>query len=79
MIGVLHTWGRQMQYHPHVHFIVPGGGLRVDGAKWRKPKKPDWLVPGAPVAARFRRRLAILLHQSGDLAFRLRGIPRGLI
>lgn len=27
--GVLHTWGRQLQYHPHVHFVVPGGGLNA--------------------------------------------------
>jgi hypothetical protein len=54
MIGVLHTWGRQMQLHPHVHFIVPGGGLRADGDKWRKSKRPDWLVPAPPVAAAFR-------------------------
>ncbi len=25
--GVLHTWGRQLQYHPHIHYIIPGGGL----------------------------------------------------
>ena len=62
MIGVLHTWGRQMQYHPHVHFIVPGGGLRAEGCKWRKTRKPDWLVPGEPVAARFRRRMEAALR-----------------
>lgn len=32
--GVLHTWGRMLQYHPHVHYIVPGGGLSKDGTKW---------------------------------------------
>ena len=54
MTGVLHTWGRQMQLHPHVHFIVPGGGLQADRRKWRKTKRPDWLVPAQPVAAAFR-------------------------
>jgi len=58
LIGVLHTWGRQLQYHPHVHFIVPGGGLAADGITWRQTKKPDWLLPGEPVAARFRHRMA---------------------
>lgn len=57
LIGVLHTWGRQMQHHPHVHFIVPGGGLCEDGSKWQHVKNPDWLVPGEPVAARFRHRM----------------------
>ena len=56
MIGVLHTWGRQMQFHPHIHMIVPGGGLRKDGRKWRKTRKPDWLLPAAAVAARLRAR-----------------------
>jgi hypothetical protein len=33
--GVLHTWGRDpMVYHPHVHFVVPGGGVSEDGTKW---------------------------------------------
>lgn len=32
--GVLHTWGQQLQYHPHIHFIVPAGGLSEDGSKW---------------------------------------------
>ena len=29
--GVLHTWGRTLEYHPHVHYVVPGGGLSADG------------------------------------------------
>ena len=32
--GILHTWGRQLQYHPHIHYIVPGGGLSKDRAAW---------------------------------------------
>jgi hypothetical protein len=56
MVGVLHTWGRQMQYHPHLHMIVPGGGLRADQRKWRRTRKPDWLLPSAALAARFRAR-----------------------
>ena len=54
MIGVLHTWGRQMQYHPHLHFIVPGGGLRADRRKWRRSRRPDWLLPATALAGRFR-------------------------
>ena len=41
--GVLHTWGRDpMTYHPHVHFVVPGGGVNQDGSKWMQVK-PDRL------------------------------------
>jgi hypothetical protein len=32
--GVLHTWGRQLHYHPHLHYIVPGGGLSTDRVAW---------------------------------------------
>src|SRR6266496_4091274 len=43
MVGVLHTWTRQLIFHPHVHFIVTGGGLSNDG-RW-KSSRPDFLVP----------------------------------
>jgi hypothetical protein len=32
--SVLHTWGSAMTHHPHVHMIVPGGGLSADGSQW---------------------------------------------
>ena len=56
-VGVLHTWGRQLQRHPHVHYIVPGGGLNADGRKWIATRQNDWLLPVAKLAAVFRRRL----------------------
>jgi hypothetical protein len=34
MTGVLHTWGSALTLHPHVHMIVPGGGLSPDGTRW---------------------------------------------
>jgi Putative transposase/Transposase zinc-binding domain len=43
-IGVLHTWGRQLQYHPHIHYIVPGGGLAADRTTWR-PSRANFFVP----------------------------------
>jgi len=55
MIGVLHTWGRQLQLHPHIHYIVPGGALRADGNKWNKSRQPEWLLPNDALAAAFRR------------------------
>jgi hypothetical protein len=62
LVGVLHTWGRQLQLHPHIHYIVPGGGLRADGRKWRKTRRPDWLLPAAPLAHAFRRGLEAALR-----------------
>lgn len=43
MVGVLHTWTRQLLFHPHVHYIVTGGGLTADG-RWRSSRK-DFLLP----------------------------------
>jgi hypothetical protein len=44
MIGVLHTWGRNLAYHPHVHYLVPAGGLAEDGRTWL-PAQKNFLVP----------------------------------
>ena len=38
--SVLHTWTRTLQYHPHVHCIVTGGGLSLDGTRWVRGKYP---------------------------------------
>lgn len=65
-IGVLHTWGRQLQHHPHVHFVVPAGGLR--GRTWVAARQPDWLLPVRKLAAVFRQRMeAALRTQAADL------------
>ncbi len=56
-VGVLHTWGRQLQHHPHVHYVVPGGGLCADGKKWVAAKQADWLLPVKKLAALFRGRM----------------------
>jgi hypothetical protein len=55
LIGVVHTWGRQLQHHPHVHYIVPGGALRTDGKKWLPARAGNWLLPRAAVTTAFRR------------------------
>lgn len=52
MMGVLHTWTRDLRYHPHVHYIVAGGGLAPDDT-WR-PSRPDFLVPVKPLSVLFR-------------------------
>ena len=42
--GILHTWGRPLQYHPHIHSMVPGGGLSEDRTTWR-PSRANFSVP----------------------------------
>jgi hypothetical protein len=53
LVGVLQTWGRDMGYHPHVHFLVPGGGLSADGHSWLA-SRPTFLVHVRPLAKLFR-------------------------
>jgi len=52
VLAVLHTWGRTLTYHPHVHCLVPGGGLSTDG-QWR-PARPNYLVPAPALSPLFR-------------------------
>jgi ribosomal protein L37AE/L43A len=62
MVGVLHTWTRQLLYHPHVHFIVTGGGLTDDG-RWRSSRK-DFLVPVKALSQIFRAKFRHELKKS---------------
>ena len=69
--AVLHTWGSAMTWHPHVHMIVPGGGIAPDGASWIS-SRPAFLLPVRVLGALFRRLFLtrlIQLHQAGRLAF----------
>jgi hypothetical protein len=52
MVGVLHTWTRDLRYHPHLHYIVAGGGLSGDGT-WL-PSRADFLVHVKPLSVIFR-------------------------
>ena len=56
MMGVLHTWTRQLLYHPHIHYVVAGGALRGDGRRWLRLKNPEFLFPAKVLALRFRHR-----------------------
>jgi hypothetical protein len=64
--GVLHTWGRTLEYHPHVHYVVPGGGLSTDGARWL-PSRADFLVPVRALSIVFRAKFRDLLEREGLL------------
>ena len=69
--AVLHTWGSAMTHHPHIHMIVPGGGLSPDGSRWIS-SRPAFLLPVRVLGKLFRRlfltRLTAL-HDAGRLAF----------
>jgi hypothetical protein len=69
--SVLHTWGSAMTHHPHVHMIVPGGGLAPDGSRWISCK-PNFLLPARVLSKLFRRLMLTKLvaaHESGQLRF----------
>jgi len=69
--SVLHTWGSATTHHPHVHMIVPGGGLSADGTKWIACRKNFFL--SVRVLSRLYRRLILegldKLHKAGKLHF----------
>jgi hypothetical protein len=54
MMGVLHTWTRDLRYHPHIHFLIPAGGISKDGKRW-KWAKPDFLFHVRPLSFLIRR------------------------
>jgi hypothetical protein len=54
MVGVLHTWTRDLAYHPHVHYLVPGGALSPEGTQWLAPRSAAWLVPVRALSRLFR-------------------------
>jgi len=69
--SVLHTWGSAMTHHPHVHMIVPGGGLSPDGKRWISCR-PKYLLPVPVLSERFKRQFLKRLrsaHKAGCLKF----------
>src|SRR6201981_140026 len=71
ILSVLHTWGSAMTHHPHVHMIVPGGGISLDGTRW-VACRPNFLLAVEVLSCLFRRLcLAMLMHAhtAGELKF----------
>jgi hypothetical protein len=69
--AVLHTWGQNLMHHPHLHCVVPGGGLSPDGQRWI-PCRPNFFLPVRVLSRFFRRRFLELLEQAfegGTLKF----------
>jgi len=69
--AVLHSWGSAMTHHPHLHMIVPGGGISLDGTHWVHCR-PGFLLPVRVLSRLFRRLFLTRLadaHAAGRLAF----------
>lgn len=69
--AALQTWRRDGEFHPHLHCLVPGGGLSPDGEYWIWPKKRKFLLPARPLAKLFRGKFKGELEARGLLG----GVP----
>jgi putative transposase/transposase-like zinc-binding protein len=70
-VGVLHTWGQNLQHHPHIHCLVPGGGLSLDGTRWIACR-PRFFLPVRVLSRLFRRLFLenlMAAFEAGRLAF----------
>src|SRR5713101_8456661 len=71
VLSVLHTWGSALTHHPHVHMIVPGGGISRDGNKW-VACRPGFFLPVRVLSRLFRRLFLeklVAAHKTGQLQF----------
>jgi len=69
--GVLHTWSSALTHHPHVHWIVPGGGISLDGGRWVSCR-PRFFLPVRVLSSLFRRLFLeqlVAAHEAGRLRF----------
>jgi len=62
--GVLHTWGRQLEYHPHLHYIVPGGAFDKESGNWHS-SRIDFYVPVPALSKIFRAKFRDEMEKSG--------------
>jgi len=62
--GVLHTWGRTLQYHPHIHYIVPGGALSSTDGLWH-PSTTNFYLPVKALSKIFRAKFRDEMKQAG--------------
>src|SRR5579864_3842531 len=69
-LGILHTWGQNLLHHPHIHFVVPGGGIGPNG-QWT-PCRPGFFLPVRVLSRLFRRLFLEALQrafENNELAF----------
>jgi hypothetical protein len=67
MLGTLQTWRRDGEFHPHIHFLVPGGGISQDGKYWLFPKCREMLLAPVPLAKLFKGKFKAALKALGLL------------
>ncbi len=67
IVGILQTWTRDLRFHPHVHFLVPGGGLSKDGKQWFASRK-NFLVRVEPLGRLFRGKFRAALKKTALFA-----------
>ena len=68
MIGILQTWTRDLFYHPHIHYIVPGGGLSEDGKQWLSARD-NFLIPVTALSIIFRAKFRDALQKADPKLF----------
>lgn len=64
MLAVLHSWTRDMRFHPHAHFLVTAGGLTEDRQAWRRPARRDFLIPCRALSVIFRAKIRDALERA---------------
>src|ERR1700757_4370732 len=79
-LGVLHTWGQNLEHHPHVHYIIPAGGLAPDGSRWID-SSPRFFLPVKALSRRFRRKFRpglgeLFDHNRSSSMARFGNLPR---
>jgi len=71
-LAVLHTWTQRLEIHPHVHCVVPAGGLAPDEQRWISPRKKNFFLPVKPLGHLFRGKFLAYLREAfaeGRLGF----------
>lgn len=63
-LAVLHTWDQQLRAHPHLHCLVPAGGIAPDRSRWVRTRQPRYLLPTKALAKRFRNQFLRLLWRA---------------
>ncbi|MGB5052540.1 MAG: transposase zinc-binding domain-containing protein, partial [Caldilineaceae bacterium] len=63
LLAVLHTWGQNLHYHPHIHCVAPGGGLSPDGRRW-VPSRTKFFLPVKVLSRRYRRTFLAYLDEA---------------
>jgi hypothetical protein len=76
-LGVLHTWSRQLIFHPHIHYIVPGGFLSANGLRWIRLQNPRFLLPERVLGRRVRNLFHTALRSRPELLARFPAMGAG--